>query len=79
MWTHVVGYAVFGVAARCYALGIQRRPLFHYPQWHAVAAMLGAGVGYLIGDAQVRHEQMIQHRLHTVRQRRTHFEQHPTS
>ncbi|WFD33695.1 hypothetical protein MCUN1_000508 [Malassezia cuniculi] len=66
-----VGYAGFGLLARFYALGIQKRPLMDKPAGH-IAFMGAFGlIGYWFHGIKQKQEQLLEQKTKQLAERRT--------
>jgi len=68
--SNVLGFAAFGVGARMWQLGIQKRPIASGPAVYAILATAFGTVGYWAEDIEKRQIQLIHKKEAEIRERR---------
>ncbi|EIW57605.1 uncharacterized protein TRAVEDRAFT_48639 [Trametes versicolor FP-101664 SS1] len=68
--TNIIGFSIFGFAARVGQLGIQKRGLFENPAGHAIAAGAFGFVGYWAYQWDQRAAVLIQEKRAQLAERR---------
>ncbi|WFD22979.1 hypothetical protein MEQU1_001663 [Malassezia equina] len=65
-----LGYAGFGLLARCYALGIQKRNIFDNPGGHLAFAGAFGAIGYWLHGVKKSQEQLLEKQQQQLLERR---------
>ncbi|OSD06631.1 hypothetical protein PYCCODRAFT_1431647 [Trametes coccinea BRFM310] len=77
--TNIVGFSLFGLAARVGQLGIQRRNILENPAGHALA-MAGFGfIGYWAYHWDIRAAELLKQKRAEIAERRAKSEANPSS
>ncbi|WOO81973.1 uncharacterized protein LOC62_04G005479 [Vanrija pseudolonga] len=66
----VLGFAAFGFAARCFQLGIQKRPIFAGPQAHVAISTIFGGLGYYVYHLEQRQNVLLAEKKKELKEKR---------
>ncbi|KAI9066226.1 hypothetical protein FKP32DRAFT_1540842, partial [Trametes sanguinea] len=68
--TNIVGFSLFGLAARVGQLGIQRRNILENPAGHAIAMASFGFIGYWAYHWDLRAEELLKQKRAEIAERR---------
>ncbi|EIM91095.1 uncharacterized protein STEHIDRAFT_144522 [Stereum hirsutum FP-91666 SS1] len=66
----MLGFSAFGVATRCWALGIQHRPIYDWPLGHVLVGLTFGGLGYGAHQWDIRASEILAEKRAEIAARR---------
>ncbi|KAL1412435.1 hypothetical protein Q8F55_000180 [Vanrija albida] len=66
----ILGFSAFGFAARCFQLGIQKRPIFAAPQAHIAISTVFGGIGYYVYNLEQRQNVLLAEKKKELKEKR---------